>query len=74
MNITPIKNEHDYELALKRLEIVFDSAPDTLEGDEAELLSMMIENYENRYNEKMKEWNMVKEEFIAKENIIKNNK
>lgn len=47
MNIKLIKSEQDYQLALKRLETVFDAPIDSVEGDEAELLSMLIENYEN---------------------------
>jgi HTH-type transcriptional regulator/antitoxin HigA len=47
MDLKPIKNEKDYRNALKRLEIIFDAPTDTKEGDEAEILSLMIENYEN---------------------------
>lgn len=49
MKLKPIKNNKDYELALKRLEIIFDAKPETKEGDEAEILSLLIENYENQY-------------------------
>lgn len=49
MKIKPIKSEKDYQEALARLEIVFDAKADTKEGDEAEILSMLIENYENKY-------------------------
>ena len=49
MKIAPIKNENDYEKALERLEVIFDAAPNTIEGDEAEILSMLIDNYENQY-------------------------
>lgn len=47
MNIKPIKNKRDYEKSLERLEVIFDASPNTMEGDEAEILSMLIENYEN---------------------------
>jgi HTH-type transcriptional regulator / antitoxin HigA len=47
MNIIPIKTEQDYQNALQRLEIIFDALPNTPEGDEADILSMLIENYEN---------------------------
>ena len=47
MNIQPIKTEADYNLALKRLEIIFDADLNTSEGDEFELLVTLIENYEN---------------------------
>ena len=49
MNLKPIKNENDYRNALKRLEVIFDAPVDTKEGDEAEILSLMIENYENEH-------------------------
>jgi len=49
MNLKPIKNENDYRNALKRLEVIFDAPIDTKEGDEAEILSLMIENYENEH-------------------------
>jgi len=47
VNIQPIKTEADYNLALKRLEIIFDADLNTSEGDEFELLVTLIENYEN---------------------------
>ncbi len=47
MNIKPIKTEEDYQLALIRLEEVFEAKPDTPEGDELEILAMLIENYED---------------------------
>lgn len=47
MNIKPIKSESDYRIALKRIEIIFDAPIDTKDGDEAEILSLLIENYEN---------------------------
>jgi len=49
MNIKPIRTEKDYEKALKRLEKIFDSSPKSKEGDEAEILSLLIEDYENQY-------------------------
>ncbi len=45
----PIKTEKDYEIAIKRLEKIFDALIDSKEGDEAELLSKLIENYENQH-------------------------
>ncbi len=49
MNIKPIKTEADYYKALERLELIFDSAIDSKEGDEAEILSLLIDNYENKH-------------------------
>lgn len=49
MRLKPIKNEKDYQNALERLEVIFDASIDTREGDEAEILSLLIENYENEH-------------------------
>lgn len=49
MKLKPIKTEKDYHNALERLEIIFDAQIDTKEGDEAEILSLLIENYENEH-------------------------
>ncbi len=47
MNIQLIKSEADYELALERLEKIFDAKQGTKEGDELEILSILIEKYED---------------------------
>ncbi len=47
MNIKPIKTAQDYEEALNRLEVIFDAKKGTTDGDELEVLSMLIDNYEN---------------------------
>ncbi len=49
MEVKPIKSEKDYYKALDRLEVLFDAKPNTKEGDEAEILSLLIENYENQH-------------------------
>lgn len=49
MKLKPIKTEKDYRNALERLELIFDAKIDTKEGDEAEILSLLIENYENEH-------------------------
>ena len=49
MDIKPIKTEKDYNIALKRLEEIFDAPPNSKEGDEAEILSLLIDNYENEH-------------------------
>lgn len=49
MELKPIKSEKDYRNALARLEVIFDALIDTNEGDEAEILSLLIENYENEH-------------------------
>lgn len=49
MNIHPIKTEEDYQKALDRLEVIFDAEPGTPQGDELEVLSILIEKYEDEY-------------------------
>jgi HTH-type transcriptional regulator/antitoxin HigA len=47
MTFKPIKTKKDYQLALSRLEKIFDAKPGTPEGDELEILGILIDNYEN---------------------------
>ena len=47
MKITPIRNEKDYQKALERLEDIFEAKKGTEEGDELEILSILIDTYEN---------------------------
>jgi len=49
MDIKPIKTEKDYNKALERLDVIFDAPQNSKESDEAEILSLLIENYENQY-------------------------
>ena len=49
MNISPIKTEADYRKALKRLETIFDAAIGTTESDEADLLGLMVDEYEKKH-------------------------
>ncbi len=49
MDLKPIKTEADYRKALERLDVIFDAPTDTKKGDEAEILSLLIENYENEH-------------------------
>jgi HTH-type transcriptional regulator/antitoxin HigA len=46
-DIRPIHDERDYEAALRALDVVFDAEPGTPEGDRLEVLSVLIEAYEN---------------------------
>jgi len=47
LNIKPVRNEADYQKALERLEIIFEAKIGTDEGDELEILAIVIDNYEN---------------------------
>ncbi len=49
MNITPVKTEFDYKLALTRLEEIFDAPIGTPESDEADILGLMIDEYEKKH-------------------------
>ena len=49
MNVKPIKTERDYQQALDRLEVIFDAQKGTPEGDELEILGIVIDEYETRY-------------------------
>jgi HTH-type transcriptional regulator/antitoxin HigA len=46
MEYKVIKTEEEYNQALKRLAVMFDAEPGTAEGDELDLLSILIDNYE----------------------------
>ncbi|MBN7811577.1 transcriptional regulator [Algoriphagus sp. H41] len=49
MKLKPIKTEMDYQAALRRLEEIFDSKLGTPEGDELEILSLLVDDYENKH-------------------------
>ncbi|MBC8052062.1 MAG: helix-turn-helix domain-containing protein [Sphingobacteriaceae bacterium] len=49
MNLKLIKTKKDYEQALERLEIIFDAKKGSPEGDELEILGILIEQYETRH-------------------------
>jgi HTH-type transcriptional regulator / antitoxin HigA len=49
MNIKPLKTEFDYREALKRMEQIFDAAIGSVESDEADILGLMIDEYEKKH-------------------------
>jgi HTH-type transcriptional regulator/antitoxin HigA len=49
MTIKPIKTKKDYEQALERLETIFDAKKDSSEGDELQILSILLEKYEDEH-------------------------
>ncbi len=49
MNIKPIKTESDYREALQRLEVIFDATVGTPESDEADVLGLMVDEYERKH-------------------------
>jgi HTH-type transcriptional regulator/antitoxin HigA len=49
MKVKLIKTEQDYREAIERLEIVFDAKKGSTEGDELEVLGLLIDQYEKEY-------------------------
>ena len=49
MKVRPIKTEKDYEQALQRLEAVFDARLNSVDGDELEILTILIDQYEQSH-------------------------
>jgi len=49
MNIRPIKTEADYQAALRQIERLFEAKLNTPEGDSLEVLTTLVEAYEDRH-------------------------
>ena len=49
MNIKLNKTEADYQIALIRLEAIFDAKIGTPESDEADILGLMVDEYEKKH-------------------------
>ena len=49
MEIRPIKSDLDYKSALNRLDILFDAPVGTPESDEADVLGLIVEEYEKMH-------------------------
>jgi len=49
MEIKPIKTEADYQAVLEEIERLFDAASDTLEADRLEVLTTLVEAYEEKH-------------------------
>lgn len=49
MEITPIRTEKDYTLALKRIDALMDAEPNTKEFDELDILVTLVEAYEEKH-------------------------
>jgi len=50
MNLRLIRTEADYQAALIEIERLFDAAPDTPEGDRLDILTLVVEAYEERHH------------------------
>jgi len=49
MDIKLIKTESDYQMTLRKLEDIFDAPIGTLESDEADILGILIDEYEKKH-------------------------
>jgi HTH-type transcriptional regulator/antitoxin HigA len=47
--IKPIKSQADYQAALKEIERLFDAKPNTPQGDRLEVLTTLVEAYEEQH-------------------------
>ena len=65
MEIKVIKTESDYELALARLDEIFEAPSNTKEGGEAEILAMLIGEYEKKH------WSIEESKLTDLQNVIK---
>lgn len=48
MDIKLLKTESEYQMALKRLEDIFDASAGSAESDEADVLALLIDEYEKK--------------------------
>lgn len=49
MNIKLIKTEEDYKIVLSRLEVIFDAPIGTSDSDEADVLALLVDEYEKQH-------------------------
>jgi HTH-type transcriptional regulator/antitoxin HigA len=49
MDLKPIKTKRDYEQALVRLNDIFDATIGSNESDEADILAIMVDDYEQKH-------------------------
>jgi HTH-type transcriptional regulator/antitoxin HigA len=49
MTLKLIKTKKDYQIAMVRLENIFDAKPGTANGDELEVLALLVDKYEQEH-------------------------
>jgi HTH-type transcriptional regulator/antitoxin HigA len=49
MNIKPIKTQEDYDATLNKIESLMDAKPNTPQMDELEVLTTLVEVYEEQH-------------------------
>jgi HTH-type transcriptional regulator/antitoxin HigA len=50
MQIRPIRTEQDHQAAVARIETLMSAAPDSLEGDELDVLATLVDAYETKHH------------------------
>ena len=50
MNLRPIRTEDDYKSALAEIEGLFQAEPETPEGDRLDVLTLLVEAYEEQHH------------------------
>lgn len=50
MNLRPIKTEEDHRAALAEIEGLFEAVPETPEGDRLDILTLLVEAYEEQHH------------------------
>jgi len=50
MSIRPVRTEEDYSAALERIEELWGAEPGTAEGDELDILLLLVEDYEDKHH------------------------
>lgn len=50
MDLRPIRTEADHRVALTEIERLFDATPNTPEGDRLDILTLLVEAYEERHH------------------------
>lgn len=50
MNLRPIKTEDDYKAALTEIEGLFQAEPETPDGDRLDILTLLVEAYEEQHH------------------------
>ncbi|MEQ6120060.1 transcriptional regulator [Reichenbachiella sp. MALMAid0571] len=51
MEIKVLKSEKEYDCALDRVDQIFEAKPNTADGDELELLLILIKDYEDKHHQ-----------------------
>jgi len=50
VNLRPIKTEEDHRAALAKIERLFEAVPETADGDRLDILTMLVEAYEEQHH------------------------